>query len=173
MNKLILATVSALALGVAGAGTSQAAGMSNYRESGSAAKAPSAGSSNSTGTHISSPNLGASNMHSPSGAAPGQAQQANLSKAQVRQIQERLHADGLYHGKIDGIAGPHTRDAVAKFQKKNGLRETASLDQQTVSKLLNKGHGSSTSTGIGEGSSPSPSGSQMNGNPQPRSGLGR
>ncbi len=40
---------------------------------------------------------------------------------QVREAQERLARIGLYRGKIDGVYGPVTRDAVVTFQRANGL----------------------------------------------------
>ncbi len=40
---------------------------------------------------------------------------------EVRNIQKRLSAWGYYNGKVDGIYGSATVQAVKKFQKKNGL----------------------------------------------------
>lgn len=40
---------------------------------------------------------------------------------QVRVIQDKLKRWGYYDGQVDGIYGSGTRQAVAKFQRKNGL----------------------------------------------------
>ena len=41
--------------------------------------------------------------------------------SEVSKIQSRLKQWGYYDGVVDGIYGTKTRDAVIKFQKKNGL----------------------------------------------------
>jgi peptidoglycan hydrolase-like protein with peptidoglycan-binding domain len=60
----------------------------------------------------------------------------HVSRAEVRDIQQKLKADNLYNGSIDGLMGPETRQALAQFQKQNGLRVTANLDRQTRDSLL-------------------------------------
>jgi peptidoglycan hydrolase-like protein with peptidoglycan-binding domain len=65
----------------------------------------------------------------------------------VKEAQERLKAEGLYKGRIDGILGPQTRYAIALFQRQNGLRQTATLDRATRDRLTGNravGIGSST-----------------------------
>ena len=57
------------------------------------------------------------------------------SRAEIRDVQQKLQADNLYHGNIDGIVGPETRRAIAEYQKQNGLRVTANLDRQTMDSL--------------------------------------
>ena len=58
------------------------------------------------------------------------------SRAEIRDVQQKLQADNLYSGKIDGILGHQTRRAIAEYQKQNGLRVTANLDRQTRDSLL-------------------------------------
>ena len=53
----------------------------------------------------------------------------------VEEIQSLLKIYGYYPGKIDGILGPRTRDAIERFQKESGLKETRKVDQATVQKL--------------------------------------
>lgn len=65
---------------------------------------------------------------------------------QAKQAQNALKQQGLYNGPIDGIVGPQTKSAISQFQKKAGLRQTASLDQQTMSRLMTAGAGSGSST---------------------------
>src|SRR5438093_4554994 len=53
----------------------------------------------------------------------------------VEAIQERLAQLGYYNGPIDGIFGPTTRDAVAKYQIDNQLDVTGSLSPGTLQSL--------------------------------------
>lgn len=52
--------------------------------------------------------------------------------AEVRDTQERLQRLGFYDGAVDGLWGPETRDAVARFQRSQGLPVTARLDEATL-----------------------------------------
>lgn len=61
---------------------------------------------------------------------------SHVSQADVRDVQQKLQADNLYQGKIDGMLGAQTRRAIAEYQKQNGLRVTANLDRQTRDSLL-------------------------------------
>jgi peptidoglycan hydrolase-like protein with peptidoglycan-binding domain len=60
----------------------------------------------------------------------------HMSRAEISDAQQKLQADNLYHGKIDGKLGSETRRALAEYQRQNGLRVTASLDRQTRDSLL-------------------------------------
>jgi D-alanyl-D-alanine carboxypeptidase (penicillin-binding protein 5/6) len=44
-----------------------------------------------------------------------------FSKARVRAVQKALAKLGERPGKVDGVLGPHTREALRKFQKARGL----------------------------------------------------
>lgn len=137
MKKLILTTASVLALSIGGAGVSFAADMGNA--------APNSGSNMPA---MSQP---AQNAENPSGES--------LSKPEIQQAQEQLRDQGLYHGNIDGILGPETKQALQQFQQKNGLRVTATLDQQTMDKLLGNpavGQGSTMPPNSGQGAGPAP-----------------
>src|SRR5438067_7836561 len=59
----------------------------------------------------------------------------NISQDEVRQAQQQLKAQGLYNGPIDGMAGPEMQRALARYQQQNGLRQTATLDEQTMGRL--------------------------------------
>jgi peptidoglycan hydrolase-like protein with peptidoglycan-binding domain len=88
---------------------------------------------------------------------PNQANAVYPVVEEVREAQQRLRDIGLYHGAIDGIFGPQTRDAVARFQTISGLAVTAALDQQTMSRLLPRagvGTGSSTPQNPAQGTGP-------------------
>ena len=53
----------------------------------------------------------------------------------VEATQERLAQLGYYNGPVDGIFGPTTRDAVAKYQIANQLNVTGSLSPDTMQSL--------------------------------------
>ena len=53
----------------------------------------------------------------------------------VRQTQHALEDRGLYSGKVDGILGPATMHATAKFQKENGLHVSGVPSPRTRHKL--------------------------------------
>jgi peptidoglycan hydrolase-like protein with peptidoglycan-binding domain len=55
--------------------------------------------------------------------------------AAVRDAQQRLSAQGLYAGPVDGVWGPDTQAAVERFQRNRGLQVTGDLNQVTVSAL--------------------------------------
>jgi Putative peptidoglycan binding domain len=126
VRKLMLTTASILAIGIGGAGVSQAADTSNM--------APNAGS----------------NMPAMSGVPSASQSIVNPSRDQVREAQQQLRNQGLYRGRIDGILGPETKQALDRFQKNNGLSQTATLDQPTIDRLLGN-------PGVGQGSSTPPS----------------
>jgi Putative peptidoglycan binding domain len=72
----------------------------------------------------------------------------SLSRREVEQAQQKLKAEGFYHGRIDGIAGRETKQALSAYQKRNGLRQTATLDGETRNSLMGQrtsGSGASTS----------------------------
>jgi peptidoglycan hydrolase-like protein with peptidoglycan-binding domain len=60
----------------------------------------------------------------------------NISQDEVRQAQQQLAAQGLYRGSVDGLAGPEMQRALARFQQQNGLRRTATLDPDTMNRLM-------------------------------------
>jgi len=79
----------------------------------------------------------------------------HVSRDEAKQAQQALKAENLYHGKIDGIVGPQTKQALAQFQKQEGLKQTSSLDQATMQALDHGQHnasGSSTPPRSGSGS---------------------
>ena len=96
----------------------------------------------------------------------GQGQQT-----EIMQLQQKLHAKGLYQGKVDGIDGPKTQAALRQYQGKNGLHQTGRLDQQTEQKLgLNKA-GAATE-GYGSSTPPAASDSSKHSQPPAASGAG-
>jgi peptidoglycan hydrolase-like protein with peptidoglycan-binding domain len=89
------------------------------------------------------------------------------SRAAIKDAQQKLADAGFYHGKIDGLMGPETKEALSGYQQQNGLKQTARLDKPTRDRLA-EAHGSSTTAGarpagetIGSGSSTPPQGSDV------------
>lgn len=64
--------------------------------------------------------------------------QMGVSRQQVKTAQQQLKADGLYKGRVDGIMNRRTRMAVARFQQRNGLQRTATLNRKTFDRLTGK-----------------------------------
>ena len=57
------------------------------------------------------------------------------SGADVKTLQQKLKNWGYYSGKVDGIFGSQTVDAVKKFQKKNNLTADGIVGAKTLSAL--------------------------------------
>ena len=180
MRKLILATASAIALGIAGAAPLYAADNDTI-----ANPAPAATQTPTTGTmQPATPQAGATmQKNSPSVNGNGQmsgnnqynnANQANasqssmdwprVSRSDIEQVQQKLQQEGLYHGKIDGLSGPGTQQALRAYQRQHGLPVTATLDPQTLSSL-------GIGAGVGMGSSTPPN-SSNEGNMAPNTNAG-
>jgi peptidoglycan hydrolase-like protein with peptidoglycan-binding domain len=58
-----------------------------------------------------------------------------LSQASTTIVQRALARHGAYHGKIDGVWGKGTEDALRQFQKNNKLDVTGRVDDATAAKL--------------------------------------
>ena len=74
-----------------------------------------------------------------SGQAPPRTVSAPRHKANqnesAKKIQTLLKRKGFYTGKIDGIFGAKTREAVKTFQKRNGLKVDGIVGPNTLKKL--------------------------------------
>jgi hypothetical protein len=57
----------------------------------------------------------------------------------VAALQERLARQGYYRGEIDGVLGPATQRALVRYQRRNGLRATGSLNGETLQSLNLRG----------------------------------
>lgn len=119
MRTLILATVSAIALGIAGAAPSYAQNTATPTPGstitqpatppGATATPPAANSGATLGAAAAqpaTPSLGSSSQYSKpymaNASAPGMTA-GRVTRGEVRQVQEKLRGDGLYHGRIDGL----------------------------------------------------------------------
>jgi hypothetical protein len=53
----------------------------------------------------------------------------------VADVQSALQEQGYYHGEVDGLLGPLTRQALAEYQRAQGLYTTETVDQPTLESL--------------------------------------
>src|SRR5438067_3420401 len=53
----------------------------------------------------------------------------------VAAAQKRLAREGYYRGQIDGVVGPETRRAIARYQSNHGLRVNGNLTPDTLGAL--------------------------------------
>ena len=157
--KHVMNATLALALGLGLSGAAYAQGMNGQELNGQGI----------TGQEMQqnavNPNLNAQQLGVPAYPSavspPGQ----NVSRNLVKEAQRTLKSDGFYHGKIDGMVGPKTRRAIAEFQRRNHLSQTARLDSNTLTRLTGTGVGSSMpNAGIRNRSSVNPQMSGAGGN---------
>lgn len=123
LRKCVLGTASVLALGIGGAALDYAA------DAGDAVP-------------------GAS-MPPLSQASESQPASDIFRKDDIRWAQVELRYRDLYKGSLDGVMGPQTKRALARFQMTNGLDRTASIDARTWEALTDY-------SDIGQGSSMPP-----------------
>lgn len=69
-------------------------------------------------------------------AQPDQAAAAtrsgNASAASVRRTQQELRSEGYYHGRVDGVMGPQTRQALRQYQRDHSLPANGRLTRPTA-----------------------------------------
>ncbi len=53
----------------------------------------------------------------------------------VREAQQTLRALGYQPGPVDGVVGPKTKDALAKYQRSERIEVTRRLDPETMARL--------------------------------------
>jgi peptidoglycan hydrolase-like protein with peptidoglycan-binding domain len=58
-----------------------------------------------------------------------------LTKDQIQQVQERLHAEGVNPGPVTGALNPETEAALRRYQEKQGLPTTGVADAATLERL--------------------------------------
>jgi peptidoglycan hydrolase-like protein with peptidoglycan-binding domain len=59
----------------------------------------------------------------------------NLSEPEIREVQQVLVTRGFLHGRVTGVWGPETRDALIAFQRKEGFTANGTIDTRTVGAL--------------------------------------
>ncbi|WP_426958019.1 peptidoglycan-binding domain-containing protein [Muricoccus radiodurans] len=58
-----------------------------------------------------------------------------LGTAGITIVQDRLRGAGAYTGRVDGIWGPDSQQALERFQQRNGLQVTGQLNPATAATL--------------------------------------
>lgn len=58
-----------------------------------------------------------------------------LANAQVIALQQELKIQGFYEGKIDGLLGTETKDAIRAYQEANGLPATGNMSTAALDNL--------------------------------------
>ncbi|HEY3909592.1 MAG TPA: peptidoglycan-binding protein [Stellaceae bacterium] len=156
MRTLFLATASAIALGLAGVAPGYAA-QNPETNPGPAVTQPATPATpnaqsampqtGDTGSQPATSTMGSSaQSNEPATANPSTSMNAaQATPSEVRQAQEKLRGEGIYHGRIDGMMGPETQQALRQYQQKNGLQATATLDQKTMNSLLGPAAGQGSS----------------------------
>jgi peptidoglycan hydrolase-like protein with peptidoglycan-binding domain len=76
-----------------------------------------------------------------------------LTKDQIQQVQERLKAEGVDPGPVDGVMSPRTEAALRQYQEKHGLPVSGAADEATLRRLqIPTTPGGEAGTGGGGGS---------------------
>ncbi len=98
MRKLLFSTAAILSLGLAVPAAAQQSGSTQPQQSGS---------------------------NQPMATQTQQSmQEQDLSKNEIRQVQQTLDQKGFKAGQADGILGPETKNAIKEFQQKQGFNAT-------------------------------------------------
>jgi peptidoglycan hydrolase-like protein with peptidoglycan-binding domain len=134
----VVTAAAVVALGLGLAGTTQAQTTPQMAPSTAPlATMPNQAPSNPTMPSTANPSATGAPISGPSAANPPSANEpTNLSQQQIEQAQQALRLQGFYRGRIDGLIGPETQQAITQFQQSQGLQQTATLDQETMNRLL-------------------------------------
>jgi peptidoglycan hydrolase-like protein with peptidoglycan-binding domain len=62
-------------------------------------------------------------------------QPRTITQENLKLVQERLHAEGVYAGPVDGLMGPQTETALRRYQEKEGLPVSGAADEETLKQL--------------------------------------
>ncbi len=77
------------------------------------------------------------NRESPA-ANPGVPALGNIpDQPTIKDIQQALHHANLYEGKVDGVMGPHTKQAIRQFQAQNNLKPDGKVGPKTWAQMRN------------------------------------
>jgi peptidoglycan hydrolase-like protein with peptidoglycan-binding domain len=58
-----------------------------------------------------------------------------ISKDNLKLVQERLQAEGVYAGPVDGELNAQTEAALRHYQEKRGIPTTGAVDEATLQEL--------------------------------------
>jgi peptidoglycan lytic transglycosylase B len=62
-------------------------------------------------------------------------QRQTISKDNIKLIQERLTAEGVYAGPVDGELNAQTEAALRQYQQKRGIPVSGAADEETLKQL--------------------------------------
>jgi peptidoglycan hydrolase-like protein with peptidoglycan-binding domain len=62
-------------------------------------------------------------------------QQQLISKDNLKLVQERLKAEGVYAGPVDGELNAQTEAALRQYQEKRGIPVSGAVDEETLRQL--------------------------------------
>jgi peptidoglycan hydrolase-like protein with peptidoglycan-binding domain len=62
-------------------------------------------------------------------------QRQTLTKDHLKQVQERLKAEGVYAGPVDGELNAQTEAALRQYQQKHGIPVSGAADEATLKEL--------------------------------------
>jgi peptidoglycan hydrolase-like protein with peptidoglycan-binding domain len=69
------------------------------------------------------------------GGGSGTGQQNLITKDNLKLLQERLQAEGVYAGPVDGEMNAQTEAALRQYQQKQGLPVSGTVDEETLRQL--------------------------------------
>src|SRR3954470_799348 len=126
---------------------------SNSGASGGSSSAPGSSYSGSAATNqgstASSQNYGSSSsMSSNVGSSRSSSARAGGSSSEIADVQQHLQQLGYYKGRIDGVWGKQSRQAMAQFQRSQGMQASGQIDDQSL-QALNSGSTSRSTTSTG------------------------
>jgi hypothetical protein len=58
-----------------------------------------------------------------------------LEPAEIRRVQEVLIEKGFFHGRVDGLFSPEFKEALIKFQEREGIEASGRIDERTSAAL--------------------------------------
>lgn len=72
-----------------------------------------------------------------------------MTKDNIQLLQERLKAEGVYAGPVDGTLNPQTEAALRQYQEKKGIPVSGAADEATLRELQIRIGPSGTASGTG------------------------
>jgi osmotically inducible lipoprotein OsmB len=128
-------------------------------QSGSAAR------QNTMASTTSAPSAQPSRTGQEASSAAASSVPTRVGEGTIKTVQTKLQTAGLYKGRVDGIIGPKTRDAIKQYQTQAGLQQSGRLDQPTLAKLIDVGQGTQNAMNPQQGNGGAPAGTGANSSP--------
>lgn len=111
------------------------------------------GSKESSNSSYSRQSYAAAQQPNYSLQSPSSSAQEPLTPDTIKQVQQTLRQDGMYHSRVDGVWGPASESALRSYQQQNNLNATGQLDQQTLASL-NMGNNENVNQSYGNSQNP-------------------